>query len=56
MADQPVAPDEPFDKAGANPTTLAGDNLAIAIAILTAPEVPSGGGGGGGTSAHGFVT
>ena len=45
MADQPVAPDEPFDKAGANPTTLAGDNLAIAIAILTAPEVPSGGGG-----------
>lgn len=56
MADQPVAPDEPFAKAGANTTTLDGDNLVIAIAILTAPEVPSGGGGGGGTTAHGFVT
>lgn len=55
MADQPVAPEEPFAKALANETTLSGNNIAIAIAILTAPEVPTGGGGGG-TSAHGFVT
>ena len=55
MADQPLAPDEAFDYSGAVTTTLNNDNLAIAIAILTAPEVPTAGGGGG-TSAHRFVT
>lgn len=57
MADQPVAPDEPFDYAGAVTTTLGGDNVRTTLTILTAPETPSGGGGGGGgTTAHGFVT
>lgn len=57
MADQPIAPDEPFDQAGAVGTSLAGDNVKTTMTVLTAPEVPTGGGGGsGGTTAHGFVT
>lgn len=56
MADQPVAPDESFDKAGVSLTTLSGDNIKYAFSAITAPEVPTGGGGSGGTSAHGFVT
>lgn len=56
MADQPIAPDEPFAKAGAVEVSLAGDVIQSALTILTAPETPTGGGGGGGTTAHGFIT
>lgn len=56
MADQPLAPDESFDFAGVSTTTLSGDNLQLAITIITAPETPTAGGGGGGTTAHGFVS
>ena len=47
MADQPIAPDEPFDQAGAVGTSLAGDNVKTAMTVITAPETPTGGGGGG---------
>lgn len=54
MADQPVAPDEPFDQAGAVVTTLDGDNVKTTMTVIAAPETPTGGGVG--TTAHGFVT
>jgi len=57
MADQPIAPDEPYAQSMALLTTLDGPNVATALPILDAPETPTGGGGGsGGTTAHGFVT
>lgn len=56
MADQPIAPDEPFDQAGAVGTSIGVPTPLFANGILTAPETPTGGGGGGGTTAHGFVT